>query len=248
VNLTLLYPASVAVNPVGFTQPYHTGNTLSVVGAGTTPLSYQWSLNNTNIFGATNSSLTIASLNPTNTGAYVAEVSNPYGNAYSSTAYVNMSPTLTSPFAGAIGLWGQTVGLNVGAIGSGTLNYQWYFNGQPINGANGSSYALNSIQFTNAGLYDVVVSSVYGSVTNTAYQVVVNPDDTAIGTCPEIYITGTVGYSYTIQSSTDLTDTNSWVTLTNITLGASSEIWADTATDTTKSANPRKFYRVLPGQ
>ena len=159
-----------------------------------------------------------------------------------------MLPALTSPFAGAVGLWGQNVTLNVGAIGSGTLNYQWYFNGQPISGANSGSYTLDGIQFTNAGLYGVVVSSVYGSTTNTAYQVVVNPANISIGTCPEIYITGTVGYNYTIQSTTNLANTNSWVTVTNLTLNAASEIWADTATDTSKPANPQKYYRVLPGQ
>ena len=107
---------------------------------------------------------------------------------------------------------------------------------------------MGAIQFTNAGLYNVVVGSPYGSVTNAAYQVVVNPANTALGTCPEIYITGTIGYTYTIQSSTDLANTNAWVTLTNLTLGAASIIWADTATDLTKSANPKKFYRVLPGK
>jgi hypothetical protein len=248
VNLTVLYPPSVLFNPIGFTQSYGASNALSVVAAGTPPLSYQWSLNGTNIYNATNSNYSIAGLDITNTGSYIVEVTNSYGYVYSSPVYVNMLPTLTTPFAGAVSLWGQSVELNVGAVGSDILNYQWYFNGLPISGATSSSYNLNSIQFTNAGLYSVVVSSIYGSVTNMSYQVVVNPANTAIGTCPEIYITGTIGYNYTIQSSTNLANTNSWVTVTNITLNATSEMWADTATDTSKSGNPQKFYRVLPGQ
>jgi hypothetical protein len=247
-NLTVLYPPSILTNPVGFTQSYLSSNQLNVVVAGTPPFSYQWFLNDTNLLGATNNSLSIPTLDLTNTGSYMVIVSNPYGYADSTPVDVSMVPSLTLPFTGAVGLWGQPVNLSVGAIGSGTLDYQWYYNGVAIPGATTSSYNLSNVQFTNAGLYSVVVSSTYGSVSNTAYQVVVNPANTAIGTCPIIYLTGTIGYSYVIQSTTDLADTNAWVTVTNLTLNSASQIWADTATDTSKPTNPIKFYRVLAGQ
>jgi len=126
--------------------------------------------------------------------------------------------------------------------------YQWYFNGQPISGANSSSYALNGIQFTNAGLYSVVVSSAYGSVTNAAYQVVVNPANSSIGLYAGVTIQGTVGYSYSIQSTTNLSDPNSWVTVTNITLTSPVEIWNDNSSDVLNPSNPQKYYQVLPSQ
>jgi hypothetical protein len=248
VNLTLLYPPSITVEPSGFAAEELSSNSLSVAAEGTAPLSYQWFLNGTNLVGATNSDYAIFSLVLTNAGAYTVEVSNPYGVADSSAANVYVAPTLATPFAGAIGVWGQNTVLNVGAVGSGLLDYQWYFNGAAIPGATGSSYTLGDIQFTNAGLYSVVVSSAYGSVTNTAYQVVVNPANIQLGICPMVYLTGTAGYTYTIQSSTDLTDTNSWVTVTNLTIPYTPYIWADTATDTSKPANPRKYYRVLADQ
>jgi hypothetical protein len=59
-----------------------------------------------------------------------------------------------------------------------------------------------------------------------------------------LYVTGAVGSAYSIQSTTDMSNTNGWVTLTNITLGSSSLIWTDIGTDTSLSSNPRKFYRV----
>ena len=248
VSLTLVYPPSININPIGFTGTYHSSNSLTAYATGTPPLSYQWFLNGTNISHATGNSYTIASLNLTNTGAYTVQVSNLYGTTSSIPAYVYLAPALTSPFAGAIGLWGQNTTLGVGAVGSGILSYQWYFNGAVISGATNYSYVLNNIQFTNAGLYSVVVSSPYGSVTNTAYQVVVNPAEIAMGTCPIIYINGTAGYSYTIQSTTDLSNTNAWITVTNITIPSSFYIWADTATDTSKPSNPRKFYRIIAGQ
>jgi hypothetical protein len=138
--------------------------------------------------------------------------------------------------------------LSVGAVGSGTLAYQWYFNGVAITGATNSTWNLSDLALTNAGLYGVVVTSPYGSVTNSACQVVVNPANISMGTCPLIYINGTIGNTFAIQSTTNLADINAWITLTNITLSSALFIWADAATDTTQPGNPKKFYRVMPGQ
>ncbi len=79
-------------------------------------------------------------------------VTNPYGYTNSSSATVALLPSLVSPFTRCrchLGP-GHEV-LTVGAVGSGSLSYQWYFNGQAIAGATDSSYGLNGIQFTNAG-------------------------------------------------------------------------------------------------
>jgi hypothetical protein len=107
---------------------------------------------------------------------------------------------------------------------------------------------LTSIQSTNAGLYWVVVSSALGSVTNTPAQVVVNPAGLSLGFCPALTISGVVGYSYIIQGAPNLTDTNAWVTLTNLTLTQPVELWVDTNVDATLPSNPHRFYKVLPGQ
>ncbi|MDR3377654.1 MAG: hypothetical protein P4M10_03135, partial [Verrucomicrobiae bacterium] len=227
-SLILLYPPSITVEPAGFTADYLSSNSLSLLVAGTSPLSYQWLLNGTNVSGATNSSYAIASLTLTNAGAYTVEVTNAYGSVVSTPAEVEVAPFLTSPFGGAIGVWGQNTVLDVGAVGSGSLSYQWYFDGVAIPSATNGTYALDDIQFTNAGLYSVVVSSAYGSVTNAAYQVVVNPANISLGICPMVSITGTVGYKYIIQSTADLADTNSWVTLTNIAIPYTPYVWADT--------------------
>jgi hypothetical protein len=248
VNLTLLYPPSITFNPVGFTGTYHSSNSMTVYATGTAPFIYQWALNGTNILGATNSGYNINSLTLAGTGAYTVVVSNPYGSTNSGAADVYMAPALTAPFAGTTTLWGQDATLGVGAIGSGVLSYQWYFNGAPISGANGSNYLLSGIQFTNAGLYSVVVSSAYGGVTNQAYQVVVNPAYVSIKICPDVVIQGTVGYSFIIQSTMDLSDTNSWVTETNITLSEPILNWNDNNADVFQPGNPHKFYRVLPQQ
>lgn len=248
VSLMILYPPSITNNPVGFSASLGASGGLSVSASGTPPLSYQWILDDTNITDATNSTYEIPSLALTNAGSYTVEVSNPYGSVYSSPANVFVLPSLVSPFTGTIGIWGQDVDLNVGAVGSGMLDYQWYFDGQPISGANSSSYDLNSIQFTNAGLYSVVITSAYGSVTNAAYQVVVNPSNVSLALRPDVIIQGTVGYSYIIESTTNLGSSSSWMVETNVTLTTPTYEWIDYNVDTSKSTTPQKFYQVLPGQ
>jgi hypothetical protein len=64
---------------------------------------------------------------------------------------------------GGVNLWGQPTTFTVGAVGTGDLLYQWYFNGLALAGATSNSFSFGAIQFTNAGLYSVVVSSSLGS-------------------------------------------------------------------------------------
>jgi hypothetical protein len=81
---------------------------------------------------------------------------------------------LTQPVGGAFGC-GGACGLDVVAGGTGPLSYQWQFNGVDISGATGTSLNLSGIQYTNAGLYCVVVSGPGGSVTSAIAVVNVFP-------------------------------------------------------------------------
>jgi len=44
------------------------------------------------------------------------------------------------------------------------VEFQWYFNGQPIVGANSDSYVVVSVQFSSAGRYSVMLSNEFGRV------------------------------------------------------------------------------------
>ena len=220
----------------------------SVTATGATPLNFQWSLNGTNISEATSSNLTILNVSQSDLGTYTVLVSNPFGSETSSNALLSMYPYLAVPFGGAVTDWGQDTILSVQAGGTGPFSYQWYDNGVAILNATNQTLDLSSIQFTNAGLYSVVVSSPFGRVTNTPEQVVVNPAGVSLGLYPGVTVSGTVGYTYSIQSNPDLTNTNGWTTVATLTLFQPVELWVDVNNNASSPTNAHRFYRVLPGQ
>jgi hypothetical protein len=238
---------TITLQPQSVTVVADGAASFSVAGIGTSSLNYQWTFNGSNLAGATSSSLVFTNVTQTNLGTYAVVVSNFFGAVASSNAVLSMYPYLLQPFEGLDTDWGYTNTLSVQAWGSGPLSYQWYDNGAAISGATNPQLVFDSIQFTNAGLYSVVVSNALGSVTNVPEQVVVNPAGISIGLSPTITISGVAGYSYIIQRTTDLSNTNSWVTVTNLTLTQPVQIWADTSINTALPSNPFEYYRVLPG-
>jgi hypothetical protein len=241
-------PPVITSQPQSVAADAHDTVSFNVTASGVSPLTYQWSLNGTNIWGATSSSLKIPNVMQSALGTYTVVVSNLFGNVMSSNAVLSMYPFLAVPFGGIVTNWGQDAILSVQAWGTGPLSYQWFDNGAAILNATNQTLDLSSIQFTDAGLYSVVVSSPLGSVTNTPEQVVVNPAGVSLGLYPGVTVSGTVGYTYVIQSSSDLSNTNSWVTVGTLTLEEQIQLWVDINCNTSSPTNTHRFYRVLPGQ
>jgi len=210
--------------------------------------SYHWWFNSSNLLNATSSTLTIPNVQQTDLGPYSVIVANSYGAVTSSIANLYMYPAIVTPFTGLVTDWGQSNTLSVGAWGSGALTFQWYDNGVIIPNATNSTLTFSSIQFTNAGLYSVVITSSLGSVTNTPAQVVVNSAGVSLGLYPGITVTGVVGYTYDIQSNPDLTNTNGWTTVATLTLFQPVVFWVDVNHNAASPTNQHRFYRVLPGQ
>ena len=92
----------------------------------------------------------------------------------------------------------------------------------------------------------MIVSSSYGSVTNASAQVVVNPAGVSLGVYSGVLIDGVVGYTYSVQMAASLADTNVWITLTNLTLQQTPQLWVDTSTNIYN--NSQRYYRVVPPQ
>jgi hypothetical protein len=154
-------------------------------------------------------------------------------------------PFIVSQPQSQIGYWGQSVVFTVAALpNSPPLSYQWQSNGVALPGAANQTLVLTNLQTSNAAAYTVVVSNLYGSVTSTPpANLIINPAGTAIALYSGVTISGVTGYTYGIQASTNLSDTNAWVGLTNLTLTTPIELWYDSVPAT----RSRRFYRVLAG-
>ncbi len=206
---------------------------------------YQWQFNGEFIPEANGRSLVLTNIGTDQLGDYSVIAWNPYSIATSSVARLFMSPSIRGPFVGTTAVWGKGAILSVSAVGSGEISYQWFKDGVAIARGTNDTLSFPSVQLSDGGLYSVVVTSAFGSVTNAPALLVVNPAGISIGLYAGITIDGVAGYTYGIQYSTDLTDTNSWITLTNLTLTQPVEIWVDTTVTVNGGGAGRRFYRVV---
>jgi len=99
----------------------------------------------------------VVSLNP---GAIVSVVS---GDA---ALTVKEAVRISSEPQSAVICEGQSATMSVGAVGAGTLSYQWQLNGNDIAGATDSSLTIASVKGTDQGNYSVVVTGDCGSLTS----------------------------------------------------------------------------------
>jgi alpha-tubulin suppressor-like RCC1 family protein len=144
------------------------GNNVTFSGAatGTPPLFYQWVFSGTNLPGATNAALALNNVQNGNAGIYTVVVTNDFGSAASSnmTLVVNGSaPVITQQPASQTGVINGGATFAVAAKGSSPFQYQWRFNDVEIPGATNNALALSSLQFTNAGTYNVRISNDLGT-------------------------------------------------------------------------------------
>ena len=193
-------PVNVRVFP-GDEAAFH------VVATGDDPLFYQWHCNGTPIAGATNATLTLTNLQPAQSGRYAVVVFNESGTAESTPAVLTVvvvANIVTQPKDVTVRLWPDpqaapttNVTFSVLASGSAALNYQWRFNGSDVPGATGTSLTLTNVQTTDAGDYDVVISSAVGTVVSATAHLypVVTPVFTQPALSQTIVAGGTVTLS-----------------------------------------------------
>jgi hypothetical protein len=139
---------------------------VTVFGAG--PLTYQWFFNDFDhpLDAATNSSLTLTSVQTNESGSYFVQVTGAYGAVQSTPALLSVvpAPVITSqPVSQTVTLGGIAT-FAVAAQGGTPLSYQWYFNiTNSMSGATNASLILTNVQANQVGLYSVQVSNMYGA-------------------------------------------------------------------------------------
>ena len=184
-----------AVPPTVTTQPQNLsvlpGASASfwVSATGTSPLTYQWKKNGTDIPGATTSSYsTPPASNADNGAAFSVKVSNSAGTVTSGEASLivtaaAVAPAITTQPENQSVTAGQSASFSVSASGTFPFSYQWKKNGIDILGATASTYTTpaTALGDTNT-VYSVVVTNSAGSVTSNAASLAV----TAAAVAPAI--------------------------------------------------------------
>ena len=243
-TVTVFVPVAINVPPV--LQTVAAGGTaMFQVGATGYPApNYQWLFQGVALSGATGSSLVLTNVGTNALGGYAVAVWNAYSAMTSATVQLVMVPSVRSPFVGATVVWGKPATLSVSVLGTGPLSYQWFQNGTAVTGATNAVLEFATVQISDGGLYSVVVNNPWGTVTNAPAQLVVNPANITLGLYAGVTIEGVPGFTYGIQYTTDLRDTNSWVTATNLTLSQPVELWVDQSVDVYSATNAKRYYRV----
>lgn len=190
-------PVSITAAPMGQTVCEGDDVTFSVDVAGTPLFDYQWRFNGVEIPGATDSTLQIFNVNPSEAGSYDVLVTNECGTETSAAAdlVVRTAPVISMQPSGATECEGATVLFDVSATGSAPLTYQWFFEGVAISGADMASLSVGPIGTIDAGAYTVLVSNDCGDVTSapavldvlTAPAVTMDPIDSTV--CPGAAVT-----------------------------------------------------------
>ena len=158
---------TITTQPASLTVNDGASAALSVVAAGTDPLSYQWSRGSAPIAGATAATYTLAAAALADNGAsFTVTVTNSAGSAVSTPATLTVSavaPSISDTAARTVAVTqNQSAALAVAATGSATLSYQWYKNGSMVAGATSANYDTGPVPLVDNG------AVYYASVTNTA--------------------------------------------------------------------------------
>ncbi|MCA9242360.1 MAG: immunoglobulin domain-containing protein [Phycisphaerales bacterium] len=170
IQVIVIVPATIATQPVARRICEGTALSLSVIPAGTEPITFQWRRGGQPIAGANSAQYTVAQAQIADAGQYDVVVTNACGSQTSNAVSVTIDalPVVVADPIDTIGCLGQSAGFTVSATGGAPLRYQWLFNGNPIANATQSSFTIATLTPLNAGAYAVRVSNDCGSVESAA--------------------------------------------------------------------------------
>ena len=183
--------AAIATQPVA--QSVITGETatFTVTASGTSPISYQWKKNGTDISGATSPSYTTPATSNADDGTkFSVVVSNSLGTVTSTDAALTVTstavaPAITTQPAAQTVTEGESATFSVTASGTAPFTYQWKKNGTDIEGVTTSSHTTDATVLGDSGaVFTVVVTNSAGSVTSSGAALTVNAAPPAISAQP----------------------------------------------------------------
>jgi trimeric autotransporter adhesin len=130
----------------------------------------------------------------------------PDGTNIVTIGYHYMAPPVITQEPSACGVFiGDTAAFTVGVIGAEPLNYQWFSNAGPIEGATNAAFILAGAQVSQEGDYWVVVSDPLGSVTSSeALLTVIEPPSIELEPTNQLVLAGNNAYFSATVNGTNL--------------------------------------------
>ncbi|MBS1811295.1 MAG: hypothetical protein JST84_24235 [Acidobacteria bacterium] len=182
---TLIVNPATAITsqPVNQTVCVGAAASFAVTASGTN-LSYQWRRNGNAIPGATSSTYSLASTAAGDAGSYDVVVVGDCGTQTSNAAIltVNQPATINTQPQNQTVCESAPASFTAAVTGTG-ITYQWRKNGAPIAGATSNTLSFAAATATDAGSYDLVITSDCNTATTNTVILTVNPT-TAITTQP----------------------------------------------------------------
>jgi hypothetical protein len=178
--LTVLRPPAITADPTNIVVAGGQPANFSVAATGGS-LFYQWRFNGADIPSADGSTFNIPAASAGDAGSYSVVVTNSEGSVTSQVATLTVwtAPVIATQPADQTVAAGATVQFLVGASGTPTPVYQWWFNGTNLlAGETNAALVLHGVTTGQAGLYSVLVSNEVGAVTSSnALLTVLSPPE-----------------------------------------------------------------------
>jgi hypothetical protein len=193
-TLTVYYKPVVTQDPQATTANEGTSTTLSVLAQALdnkgTKANYQWFYGRTQledgngISGSLTAALSLTDVDRADAGSYYCVLSNSVGETKSRTAKLTITekPYTSKPLADTTRPEGKNLSLGVAVYGTKPMDYQWYKDGQPIQGANLTKLYFSALTPSDAGQYTFEATNPAGTLTTSMALTVEAAQDTGLRT------------------------------------------------------------------
>lgn len=213
-------------------------------------LSVQWFFDGNEIEGANNNDLVLPSSSFSNDGVYQFTATNLAGTVSSSPIEVAIigPPIITQEPESVGGRLGGEASFSVLAEGFQPISFQWFKNGDAIDGATTSSLNLNDISADDIGFYSVSISN-FGGITQsrnvslsieTPVEIVLSPESGAFATGSQLRLeveisgSGNIQYQW-LRNGTPIEGANAKQLVINVLKKSDTSLYSVTVSNSTNS-------------
>ena len=134
-----------------------------------TELTYQWQFNGKDLIGATRPILMLFNIQAQSQGTYSVIISNEHGLKTTDSAKLtgsNVAPSIVRLSEKMTVEAGKDVEITVEVVGAEPMTFQWFSDGEAIDGSNSSTLFLEDVAMEMSGNYHVKVTNDYGEATS----------------------------------------------------------------------------------